>query len=201
MRIVILSLFGILFAYKLYQSTQEVFFFDGIIMFVIAFIGLLIFVFTIFKNIKEYELSQDWSSFFPTFVGLFFILSNVGLNYYIGVKMNSPTLIRGFYDGDFNGFSVDFKSNGSYIMANGSGLGESYFYGNYTLKDSIITLDKSNIDNCIKTNILVIRKEQYTPDDSNYKKEIKYIIQIDNKGKEIINELSFRVTIDNRTNK
>jgi hypothetical protein len=85
-------------------------------------------------------------------------------------------------------------------MANGSGLGQSYFYGKYTLKDSIITIDKSSIDNCIKTNKLVIRTESYYPKDSNdlVKSKANYITQIDGNGTEIDKEFRFRVTVDNR---
>ena len=136
----------------------------------------------------------------PTTVGLVFILTNFALSYYQDCKTNSPTLISGFYDGGFNGFSVDFKTDGNYVMANGSGLGQSYFYGTYTLKDSIITIDKSYIDNCIKTNTLVIRTEQYfiQPDTISNLGQANYITQIDSKGNEIDKEFRFRVTTDNR---
>eukprot|EP01136_Pigoraptor_vietnamica_P005433 Opistho-1_new@37055 len=93
-------------------------------------------------------------------------MANIALFYHQDSKRNSPTLISGFYDGGFNGFSVDFKTDGNYVMANGSGLGQSCFYGTYSIKDSVITLDKSNIDNCINTNKLVIRTENYYPKDS-----------------------------------
>ena len=129
-----------------------------------------------------------------------FILINIGLFFHQDSKTNSPSLITGFNDGGFNGFSVDFKKNGTYIMANGSGLGQSYFYGKYSLRDSIITIDKSGIDNCIKSNQLVIRTEQYyLPLDTNPKAgAANYITQIDDKGNEIEKEFRFRVTFDNR---
>ena len=202
LRIILLAIFGTWFAYKLYQTAQEDFFLDGIILLVIAFVGLLIFIWTIRKDRKEFKASQKLTSYLPTFIGFLFILTNIGLFYYQDSKTNSPTLISGFYDGGFNGFSVDFKKDGNYIMANGSGLGQSYFYGTYTLKDSIITIDKSSIDNCIKTNKLVIRTESYFPKDSVdlIKSKANYITQIDYKGNEIDREFRFRVTKDNRNN-
>ena len=95
---------------------------------------------------------------------------------------------------------MDFKTDGNYVMANGSGLGQSYFYGTYSIKDSVITLDKSNIDNCIKTNKLVIRTENYYPKDSTdlIKSNANYITQVDSNGNEIDREFRFRVTEDNR---
>ncbi len=200
LRIILLTILGTWFAYKLYQTAQDDFFLDGIILLVIAFVGLLVFIWSILKDSKEFKTTQKLTSYLPTSVGLVFLLANIALFYYQDSKTNSPTLISGFYDGGFNGFSVDFKTDGNYIMANGSGLGQSYFYGTYTLKDSIITLDKSNIDNCIKTNTLVIRTEQYfTPLDTISKTgQANYITQIDSKGNEIDREFRFRVTEDNR---
>ena len=200
LRIILLTIFGTWFAYKLYQTAQDDFFLDGIILLVIAFFGLLVFIWSILKDSKEFKTTQKLTSYLPTSVGLVFLLANIALFYYQDSKTNSPTLISGFYDGGFNGFSVDFKTDGNYVMANGSGLGQSYFYGTYTLKDSIITLDKSNIDNCIKTNTLVIRTEQYfIPLDTISKiGQANYITQIDSKGNEIDREFRFRVTEDNR---
>lgn len=139
----------------------------------------------------------------PTFIGALLILINIGLFYYLDNKKNSPSLIRGFNDGGFNGFLVDFKTDGSYVMANGSGLGQTYFYGKYTINDSIITIDKYEIDNCIKSNKLVIRTENFYPKDSLDLLESKanYITQIDKNGKEISKEFRFRITNDNRKNK
>jgi hypothetical protein len=202
LRIILLTIFGTWFSYKLYQTTQDDFFLDGIILDLIAFVGFLIFIWVIFKDSKEFKTSQKLTSFLSTSIGLLFILTNIGLFYYLDNKKNSPTLIRGFNDGGFNGFSVDFKTDGNYVMANGSGLGQSYFYGTYTLKDSIITIDKSDIDNCIKTNKLVIRTENYYPKDSIdlLKSKANYIAQINKKGNEIDKEFRFRVTEDNRSN-
>jgi hypothetical protein len=203
LRIILLTIFGTWFAYKLYQTAQDDFFLDGVILLVIAFVGLLIFILTISKDIKEFKTSHNWSSFLPTSIGLLFILTNIGLFYYQDSKTNSPTLISGFNDGGLNGFSVDFKTDGNYIMANGSGLGQSYFYGTYSIKDSVITIDKSNIDNCIKTNKLVIRTENYFPKDSIdlLKPKANYITQVDNNGNEIDKGFRFRVTEDNRNNR
>ena len=199
LRILLLIIFGTWFAYKLYQTFKDDFFLDGIILLVIATIGLLILAWTIRKDRKEFKTSQKLTNYLPTSIGILLIIANIALFYHQDNKVNTPTLIRGFYDGGFNGFSVDFKKNGNYIMANGSGLGQSYFYGTYSLNDSIITIDKLKIDNVIVTNKLVIRTENYYPKDSLelLKSNANYITQIDNRGKEF-GGLRFRVTKDNR---
>jgi hypothetical protein len=203
LRIFLLSVCGIWFAYILESSTQEDFIFDEIILLFIAIVGLIVLIWSIIKDIKEYNFSRKLTSYLPSSIGLLAIILNISLcNYQADIK-NSPTLISGFNDGGFNGFSIDFKQDGKYVMANGSGLGQSYFYGTYTLIDSIITIDKFNIDNCIKTNKLVIRTEDYYPKDSLalIKSQANYITQIDKNGKELDKDFRFRVTEDNRNNK
>ncbi len=199
-RIILLTIFGTWFAYKLYTSAEGDFIFDGFILLFIGIVGFSIFIWTIRKDRKVFKTKQKLISYLPTSIGLLFILTNIGIFYYQDSKIHSPTLISGFNDGGFNGFLVDFKVDGNYVMANGSGLGQSYFYGTYTLKDSIITIDKSNIDNCIKTNKLVIRTENYYTKDSIDLLKTNYITQIDDNGNEIDKEFRFRVTEDNRNN-
>jgi hypothetical protein len=201
-RILPLTVFGTWFTYKLYKSAFIDFFFDGIIFLFIGVIGLSIFIWTIRKDLQEYKLSKTLTSYLPTMTGLTFILTILALHLYQDNKINSPTLIRAFYDGGYNGFSIDLKENGDYIMANGSGLGQSYFYGTYTIQDSIVTLDKSNIDNVITTNKLVIRpitnifqQDTIEGEDTIY---TDWIFQIDKNGKELNNDLHLRVTDDNR---
>lgn len=199
-RITILSVLGVWFVYKLYKTAQNDFFLDGIVLLFIGTLGLIIFLWTFLKDHKEFKNTKRIKSYIGTSIGIFFIVTILSLYLYQNFKTNSPTLISGFNDGGFNGFSVDFKTNGKYIMANGSGLGQSYFYGTYSLKDSIITIDKSNIDNCIRSNKLVIRTENYYLKDSIelLKSKANYITQIDATGKEIDKEFRFRVTEDNR---
>jgi len=204
-RIILLTILGIFFAYKLVKSSEGDFLFDGFIFLIIGVVGLSFLIWTIFKDYKEYNLTKKLTSYFPTFTGLFFIGLILCINFYQDKKINAKTLLSGFYDGGFNGFSIDLKENGNYIIANGSGLGQDYFYGTYTIKDSIITLDKSQIDNVITSNRLVVRNSQYfLPLDTVNKVDTtkaNYFTQIDNQGKEINSELRFRVTIDNRTKK
>lgn len=195
-----LIVFGTWFNYKIYQTAHEDIFIDGIILFAIAVVGLIIFVRTIVKDYKDFKSSHQIKSYIPTSIGLLFILLAIGLVFYQNNRLNSPTLISGFNDGGFNSFSVDFKVNGNYVMTNGSGLGQSYFYGKYRIQDSIITIDKTNIDNWIKTNKLIIKTDNYFIKDSSNSPKLNadFITQIDNAGNEIDKEFRFRVTEDNR---
>ncbi|MCG3165304.1 MAG: hypothetical protein POELPBGB_01066 [Bacteroidia bacterium] len=195
-RLILLTVFGTWFTYKLYKSSQGDFILNGPIFFFIAVIGLSVFVWTIRKDTKEYRLTKTFTSYLPTLTGLFFILTILGLHLYQNNKTNSPTLISGINAGSFNGFSVDFKTDGNYVMANGSGLGQNYTYGTYSINDSIITLNKSNVDKVIATDKLIIRSiADILQQDTTY---ADYIIQVDQNGKELNKDFRFKVTEDNR---
>lgn len=195
-------IFGSWFAFQLSKSSNSDSFLDGLLFLFIGVVGLLLFIRTIFRDTKEYSMTKEIAEFVPTITGLCFIVVILSIFYYQNRRANAPTLLRVFYDGGFNGVSIDFKVDGSYILANGSGLGQSYFYGTYVLADSIITLDKENIDNVIKSNTLVIRTTQYyLPVDSTINlnsKRANYITQVDKNGKEIDKDFRLRVIQDYR---
>ena len=170
---------------------------DGFFIFIPGLIGLIIFGISFAKNLNNYQKTKRIKSFITTLIGLILIAIFSILFIQDDYKKNSPTLISGFNDGGFNGFSVDFKKNGNYVMANGSGLGQSYFYGKYEMNDSIIIIDKNEIDNVIKSNKFVIRNDPYFPKETQ-KTEANYITQIDQNGNEIDQNMRFRVTSDYR---
>ena len=116
----------------------------------------------------------------------------------INKNFDKPTLIRIYYDGDFNGTGIDFKTDGTYIFDN-SAIGMSdYQYGTFTIKGNEITLDKSELDNVIKTNRLEIRPKTIEYSD---RTEIEnYVYQTDENAEILKSETEFRVVIDNRIN-
>ena len=106
----------------------------------------------------------------------------------------SPIILRANYDGDVNGFSLEFREDGTYKFFNYSFFGGKYYRGKYTLRDSILILDKNNIDNVIRTNKLVIRNFN-----DNVGKKISRIVQIDNNHNHIEEQyFDFIVSEDNR---
>lgn len=111
------------------------------------------------------------------------------------LKFDKPTLLKVFYDGDFNGTGIDFKTDGSYIFEN-SAIGLSdYFYGTYSISGSRITMDNDQIDNLINLKYLEIREKKTINNES-----ALYLYQIDSLGNLVDNSEEYRVTIDNRKN-
>lgn len=197
-----LIVLGIWFAYRQHKSSQSDFFIDGFVFLAIGLLGLFFFIRAIFRDTKEYKVTKSVVDYSPTIIGLCFIMLITGIYYYQEQRDNAPTLLKAFYDGGYNGFSIDFKANGEYIMANGSGLGQSYFYGTYVIADSVITLDKKDIDNVIESDILLISNSEYYLQDGGGRKpsskRSSYLTQLDKDGNEIDAEFRLIIIQDNR---
>ena len=161
--------------------------FDGIIYGFLILIFLIFLGFAITKDLKKNKSKKNWKNFFPTIIGISFLISFVVININLRLRDRSPIIIQAGYDGDFNGAWFEFRKDGTYKFGNHAGIGADYFRGKYELKDSIITLDKKEIDNVIKTNKLAIRNEVYGDSAS------KIIIQIDENHKIVDKEIKFRV--------
>ena len=107
-----------------------------------------------------------------------------------------PTLLKVYYDGDFNGTGIDFKTEGTYIFDN-SAIGLSdYYYGEYTITGDLITMDKDQIDNISGLKYLKIKEKKIAYKDST-KNEL-YLFRVDEDGNTIRSTSEFRVIVDNR---
>ena len=130
----------------------------------------------------------------PIFLGFIIIFTFLGFWYKCEKIDISPIILRANYDGDVNGFSLEFREDGTYKFFNYSFFGGKYYRGKYTLRDSILILDKNNIDNVIRTTKLVIRNFN-----DNVGKKISRIVQIDNNHNHIEEQyFDFIVSEDNR---
>ena len=105
-------------------------------------------------------------------------------------------MIRGYYDGDFNGSGIDFKKDGTYIFENHAMGFSDFIFGFYEIEENIITLDRNEIDNVIKTNKLEIKSYliKYPEKDKNE----KFLVQINENGNELKRESGLKIIIDNR---
>lgn len=198
LRSFILILLGVWFLYTSHATIQSDSIFDGLIFFFIFVSGISVYGWTIIKDTDLYFLTKKKISYLPTSIGTVMLLIIGIYLYYQNSITNAKTSIRAFYDGGFNGISIDLKKNGTYIVANGSFMGNDYFYGTYSIKDSTITLDKSNIDGVITSNKLGIKK--YAPFSLINQDEQKYgyITELDEKGNEAKTYFKFRIVEDNR---
>ena len=169
--------------------------FDLIFFGILSILGLIFLIWSIFTDLRQFRVKKNILSLIP--FGLGIVLTTIIWIWNIQIQSNfdKPTLLRIYHDGDFNGTSIDFKTDGTYIF-NNSAIGLSNFqYGEYQINGNQITLDRSKLD-FIKTNRLAIQPKviKYLDRTEND----KYVYQVDKYGKVLKNSTEFRLVVDNR---
>jgi len=186
---------GLLLIKMTYQFKYSTFMFDLIFFGGLTLIGLVFLIWSLFTDLKRFRTEKKIISLIPIGLSLIFMSTIWVWNVQINSNFDKPTLIRIFYDGDFNGTGIDFKTDGTYIFDN-SAIGFSDFtYGEYEINGNVITLDRNSLDN-INTNRLEIRPKLIEYSDR--KETEKYVYQIDENGNLIENTTEFRLVVDNR---
>ena len=165
---------------------------DGLMILFIVVIFIIAFLWTLYKDNKAYMQTQVKLSFIPTVIGIIFIISFFVTNSVIAARDKSPILIQAGYDGGFNGAWFEFREDGTYKFGNSGGIGATYSRGKYILKDSIITLDKNDIDNVIQSQLLAIRKIKM------FDTTEQVVYQIDSQHQVVNKDFKFIINIDKR---
>ena len=195
-RLILILLVGGYLTYLTYSFQFQTFFGDAVIWFLLIAVGVFIFLWTIFKDFKVYKIENHIQSFALTFLCLTFISTILILEFKIQRNFDKPTLLKVYYDGDYNGTAIDFKKDGTYIFEN-SAIGlNSYSYGTYEINRNKITLDRDQIDNLTNLKHLKIDEKQINYQDGT-KKEL-YLFQVDTNDMVIESTTEYRITIDNR---
>ena len=125
--IIPLFLFGYLFIRNFIISYEEEFIFDFEILFFIGVLFIVFFIITIYRGIKNFRIVNRPFELLPMFLGLIFVFVFLGILYKNGRLDSSPIVLRANYDGDINGFSLEFRKDGTYKFCNYSVLGGKYF--------------------------------------------------------------------------
>lgn len=190
-RLVLILIIGGILTYFVYQSQFHTFFFEDIFKPFFFVVATLILVWTTLTDFKIYKVKKATQNFTLTLLCLIYI--SIILILYIKNQsaFNKETLLRVFYDGDFNGTGIDFKTDGMYIF-DSSAIGVSnYYYGTYKILGNKITMDKDQLENLENLKYLEIKAKEKEQTDL-------YLYQIDSIGNLIPKSTKFRVIIDNR---
>jgi len=195
-RTILILLVGGLLTNLTYKSQFRTFFGDAIFWLFLILIGIIILIWTLVKDIELYKSENKIQNFSLTILCFLIIGIITTLEIKIQNNFNKPTLLKVFYDGDYNGTAIDFKEDGTYIFDN-SAIGLSdYTYGTYEINGNKITLDRNKIDNLTDLKNLEIKEKEII-----YKGDVKkelYLFQVDKNGKVIGRTTEYRVTVDNR---
>ena len=140
---------------------------------------------------KDFEILKKSSTII---FGSLILLINISIFCYYEMKLNSKTLIKV----ENHGVSADFKKSGEYIIKSGSWASKKYFYGKYSIKDSIITVDRDYFNDVLVTNTFLIRRIENAFNKNDPNKIKNYLVELDKRGKEINNGYLFEIVKDNR---
>lgn len=196
LRQITILIIGFTLVYLTWRSKHEVSLFDTMFWIPLLLTGTILALVTLYKEIKLYRKEKKLVNFAFTYCSLSFIIIIITLQININSNFSKPTLLRASYDGDFNGSSIDFKTDNTYIFENSAIGFSSYLYGDYSIIQNKITLDTNNLDNTIETNKLEIREIE-TQDRDSIKPE-KYLFLVNEEGKIIDKYFIFKITEDNR---
>lgn len=192
-RILTVIIVGLCISYYEISALDHIGFFVEIENIILGIASLFVFITVAYFDKLQFRRTKKWYSFIATLCGLFILSGYFFVIQYLKKKDSSPSQIYCVSKMmDFNGISIDFRKDGTYKLTSWS-IGADIYRGNFTLKDSIITIDKSKIENAIVSNRFVIRQDGDI--DSKGEKK-KSIYQIDLQGRIISGSEEFRV-IDN----
>jgi hypothetical protein len=192
LRLIPLLTIGLFIDYVIVVDADSEFIFKGMMLGFVGIIFFILFLWVIYRDGKQYQKTSSKYSFIPTIAGVLLIISFFITTYVLSLRDQSPTLIHAGYDGGYNGAWFEFREDGTYKFANSGGIGAEYFRGTYTITDTIIMLDKTEIDNVIQSNLLAIRY------DSTYPEPAFRLYQINNKHTIVDKNFVFTISLDNR---
>jgi hypothetical protein len=178
-----------------YDFQYSNFIFDEIIFQILAAIGTIILIWSLLTDVKQFFDKKTKTSIIPIIFGIMFTSIIWVWNIQIEANFNKPSLLRIYYDGDYNGTSIDFKKDGTYIYDNFAIGFSNFVYGTYIINGNIITLDDNSLDNISTKQLKIISKEvEY----AHGKEMEKHVYQTDTNNVIVENTTEFRLILDNR---
>lgn len=189
-KIIVMLSVGAYLNFYIVDKADHDFIFDDIINLALGAASIGLFVLIFLSDKKQYRKIKSRAAFIPTVTGLFAAVSLLVTHLLLLQMDKSPSKLYCVTKiTDFNGVSIDFRKDGTYKLTSWC-LGADVYRGLYTIKDSIITLDKNNINNFIESNKLLIRQDGETDSLGNRERSI---YQIDKNGQVIKTGNDFRV--------
>lgn len=124
------------------QSQFLDFDFPGLVV-LASFVSL----FSFWVDYVRYKKSKRLVFFIPTVFTVLSIAAVMGTNRYLKQQDRIPTVLYASESyGELTNISIKFRKNGTYKCTKGSFFGTDYYArGKYSIKDSIVYLDKANL--------------------------------------------------------
>lgn len=163
------------------------------------------------EDIRLFKARRSFIAFWKTCICLLSLTPLFVIYFHFQPKLDAPTLLFASNHGVY----ADFKTDGTYFIRSGSWASRKYYYGKYTLNDSVIKLDRPGFDNILVSNTLIIRNTN-ADDEKQYPTPFRmetplYLVQsnlfgdgihtfktIDSAGNRVDVPERFKITTDNR---
>jgi hypothetical protein len=147
------------YIWLIYADFDREYFTKGIVHAVFLVVALVISLVCINIDYKGYKRKKSILTFISTALTIISVLALYVTLDRLKEQDRTPVVIHAFKPG-FVGtdFSIDFRGNGTYKCKYGQFLGShNYTRGHYTVSDSIVTLDKSNLYNLVISKHLLLK--------------------------------------------
>ena len=192
LRGLLILLAGIMLLRHAYNLRYHTFVFDSLVVDFWLLLGVPVWVWSIIRAVQRFQKAGQFGGFAIPILGLAFVPVFWMVKRDGQAAFRKPTLLRVYYDGDFNGAGFDFKTDGTYIFDDFC-LGSNFTYGTYKIAGNKITLDRDTADYFAGMKHLEVR---WT--DSHNKPLDWYLLPVDTAGKETPTTWPCRVVVDNR---
>jgi len=186
------------FGYLLIHLVHQLIFTSGfseLFLFMFILVALPTWLWIANLDIIKYVATKQIRFLFSTLIGVISILWAVIIYQQVYEVREKPSLLRVYYDGDFNGVGIDFKKNGRFVLDDWAvGISE-YSYGSYKISGDTLWLYPDKEIRFQDIHTLIIEPESYSGEDSLDLENYAYpLVKSDRWNTE------FRVVEDNREN-
>ena len=193
--------------YKVYVDFDREYLFDSLIHNALLIIASIVSAFAINSDYSQYKQQKKLTSFFSSMTAILCIVGLLLTTYFLKRQDQTQTIYYAVRNtGGLGQITLDFRENNTYKLGRHHFMSASYDRGHYTIKNSIIYLDKlytseqimsdrflfktnPNFDSSKKGNVLKILFG--TPEDDATAKTVLY--QINQHGRTIDSTISFKV--------
>jgi hypothetical protein len=158
-RSILVIVIGAVTMYQFIKQADHWTILDMFIDIILGIVTIGCFTWVIYKDWKEYKSNTSESIYKPSLMVGIFTISFIAAEIILSLRDNSPVMLTADNIDDLSSASIDFRKDGTYKLSGYSVFTIDLFRGNYAIKDSIIALDKSDIDGIIKSNRLAIKTD------------------------------------------
>lgn len=127
-----------------------------------SFLAIPTALWIISKDLSSYRISKQKHLLLSMLIGFIAIASITIISLRINAQFNSPTLLKVFLDGDFNGISIDFKEDGHFILGDWAVGFSDYSHGEYQIDGDTLRLFSYKPMRLKEFQTLIIRPQKIT---------------------------------------